>query len=192
MVSILVVEQDLNEMLPIPESRQVQSSIPHTIKELSRRDLLTLSLVRSDNFASQVLCNHIPNCIEQMNSKAASLGLTNTKFVEPTGLSKENVSTANDLLRLVMVAYTYDAIKEISSMPNAEISAAGKFIKVNNTNPLTSKFTILLSKTGYTNPAGGCLVMVMSSQVGQRIFILLGSRNAKTRVPDMEKLIKKL
>jgi D-alanyl-D-alanine carboxypeptidase len=77
-------------------------------------------------------------------------------------------------------------------MPKAEVETNGKVIKVNNTNPLTSKFSIILSKTGYTNPAGGCLVMMMNSDVGQRILILLGSRNAHTRIPDMERLVKGL
>jgi D-alanyl-D-alanine carboxypeptidase len=77
-------------------------------------------------------------------------------------------------------------------MPNAEVETNGKVIKVRNTNPLTAKYTINLSKTGFTNPAGGCLVMIMQSPVGQRILILLGSRNAKTRIPDMERLVKDL
>lgn len=189
MVSLLAAEQDLSESLSIPTTRQVQSSIPRNTPTLSRRELLTLALVKSDNFAAQILCNNMPNCIERMNSKAQELGMPDTQFQEPTGLDRGNVSTAHDLLRLMIAASVDPVIGNISSMPKAEIPVNKKIIKVNNTNPLTSKFDITLSKTGYTNPAGGCLVMTMNSIVGQRIFILLGSRNARTRIPDMERLV---
>lgn len=189
MISMLAAEQDLNEELTVPRQRRVQSSIPLKTATLSRRELLTLALVRSDNFAAQILCSNLPNCVDSMNNKAQELGMTNTHFNEPTGLDVGNVSTAHDLLKLMLVASTNSTVAEISSMAKAEIETNGKSIKVKNTNPLTSKFDITLSKTGFTNPAGGCLVMIINSVAGQRIMILLGSRNAKTRIPDMEKLV---
>lgn len=184
MVGILASEQDLNEALSIPRTRTVQSSIPERVATLTRRELLTLALVKSDNFAAQILCNNIPSCVENMNYRASRLGMHNTQFREPTGLDRGNVSTAHDLLKLVMAAGSNSTISDISSMPSAEI---GK-IKVNNTNPLTRTFDVSLSKTRFTNPAGGCLVMIL----GQRIFILLGSRNTQTRVPDAIKLSKEI
>jgi serine-type D-Ala-D-Ala endopeptidase (penicillin-binding protein 7) len=190
MVGILAADQDLSEILHIPTTRQVQSSIPRSTATLSRRELLTLALVKSDNFAAQILCNNILFCVERMNSRALELGMTDTKFQEPTGLDKGNVSTAHDLLKLVMSAVTNSTVSTISSMPSAEIATNKNTIKIRNTNPLTSRFNISLSKTGFTNPAGGCLVMVTNSGLGQRIFILLGSRNSKTRIPDMVKLVK--
>lgn len=192
MVGLLATEQELNESLSVPDIRTVQSSIPRNVTSLTRMELLTLSLVKSDNLAAQTLCTHLPNCIDAMNTKASELGMSNTHFVEPTGLSKENVSTASDLLRLLLTAVNNSTMTHISSMPVAEIPTAKKPIKINNTNPLTSKLDIILSKTGYTTPAGGCLVMIINSMVGQRILILLGSKNAKTRIPDMERLVKGL
>lgn len=192
MVGVLAAEQDLNERLEIPAKRSVQSSIPYSVKTLSRQELLTLALVKSDNFAAQILCDNIENCIDRMNDKAKFLQMENTKFVEPTGLSKDNVSTAEDLLRLMLEASKIDIVAETSSKPKAEIDSSPRIIRINNTNPLTSKLNITLSKTGFTNPAGGCLVMIMDSPVGRRILILLGSRNAKTRIPDMERLVKNL
>jgi serine-type D-Ala-D-Ala endopeptidase (penicillin-binding protein 7) len=189
MVGMLASEQDLAEQLYIPTQRSVQSSIPRNTATLSRRELLTLALVRSDNFAAQILCSNLPNCVDAMNNRAQELGMLNTHFNEPTGLDSGNVSTAHDLLKLMLVASSNSTVTELSSMSKAEIETNGKAIKVNNTNPLTSKFNITLSKTGFTNPAGGCLVMIVNSSVGQRIMILLGSRNAKTRIPDMEKLV---
>lgn len=192
MIGILASEQDLYEQLPIPFTRTVQSSIPRKIATLSRKELLTLALVKSDNLAAQILCTNLPNCVGAMNDRAVELGMMDTHFNEPTGLDGGNVSTAQDLLKLVLVASTNSTVTELSSMAKAEVIYGSKTIKVNNTNPLTSKFNITLSKTGYTNPAGGCLVMIMESAVGQRILILLGSRNAKTRIPDMERLVKDL
>lgn len=192
MIGLLAAEQDLYEQLLIPATRSVQSSIPRKQATMSRKELLTLALVRSDNLAAQILCTNLPNCVDAMNNRAVELGMANTHFNEPTGLDGGNVSTAHDLLKLMLVASTSSTITELSSMAKAEVSYGGKLIKVSNTNPLTSKFNITLSKTGFTNPAGGCLVMIMESAVGQRILILLGSRNAKTRIPDMERLVKDL
>lgn len=192
MVGLLASEQPLDEELDIPTSRQVQSSIPRNITKLSRKKLLTLALVKSDNLAAQVLCENIPDCVDNMNNRANDIGMYNTHYVEPTGLSSQNISTANDLLKLMLTVSDNEVITELSRMPTAEISTDGKPIKVRNTNPLTNKFDIVLSKTGFTNPAGGCLVMIINSPMGQRIFILLGSRNARTRIPDMERLVKDL
>jgi D-alanyl-D-alanine endopeptidase (penicillin-binding protein 7) len=190
MVALLASEQDLGESLEIPEVRQVHSSIPRKVSSLTRKELLTLALVKSDNLAAQVLCTNISDCVYTMNNKAIELGMTDTHYEEPTGLSRKNVSTAHDLLKLLLIASANSTITELSSMSTAEIPTDKKPIKIRNTNPLVSKFNIVLSKTGYTNPAGGCLVIVLNTLFGERILILLGSRNAKTRIPDMEKLIK--
>jgi D-alanyl-D-alanine endopeptidase (penicillin-binding protein 7) len=192
MVAVLATEQDLDEHLEIPSIRTVQSRIPINARSMQRRGLLELALIRSDNFAAQILCLNIENCIDRMNERSAELGMLNTHFNEPTGLDSGNVSTAQDLLKLLLVAVNNPVISEISSMPDSRLDFDGKMVKFKNTNPLTSKFNIILSKTGFTNVAGGCLVMILNSSVGQRIMILLGSKNAKTRIPDMERLIKEL
>lgn len=189
MIALLVVDQDLDEYLTIPAKRYVSTSIPRAQYKLTRRELLTLSLVKSDNFATQILCNNINDCIGSMNTKAKELGMLDTYFEEPTGLSKNNVSTANDLIKLMIEASYYQTITEISSMPNAEILSGRSIIKVNNTNPLTHKLDVFLSKTGFTNPAGQCLVMAVFSPVGQRFIVLLGSKN---RISAMEKLYKSI
>ncbi len=192
MVALISSDLDLDEELEIPSVRTVQSSIPKKVTHLTRRKLLTLALVKSDNLAAQVLCTNLPDCVDKMNAKAAELGMLHTHYVEPTGLSSENISTANDLLKLLLVASQVPTITQLSSMSTAEISTSGRSIKIKNTNPLTFKYDISLSKTGFTNPAGGCLVMILNAAVGQRIFILLGSKNAHSRIPDMERLVKGL
>lgn len=189
MVGLLASEQNLDEDLVIPSSRSLHSSIPrHGVSTLTRRELLTLALVKSDNFAAQILCDNLPDCTNAMNTKAMEIGMASTHFVEPTGLSSLNVSTASDLLKLMIVSFGNPIITHVSSMPLAEI---GK-IKIKNTNPLTKSLDTVLSKTGYTRSAGGCLVMIVNASVGQRILILLGSRNSRTRIPDMERLVKSL
>lgn len=190
MVALLTVKQDLFELISIPETRSVSSSIPKSTILMTRRELLILSLVKSDNFAAQILCENLPNCVEKMNEEAVVLGMSNTKFYEPTGLNKGNVSTAQDLLKLLIVASTDETLTELSSLPEAEILIDDKIIHIRNTNPLVSKFDVVLSKTGFTTVAGGCMVMIVNSSIGRRILVLLGSKNVKTRVVDMEKLIK--
>ena len=189
MVTLLASEQDMSEELAIPTKRTVQSIIPPGTKNMPRRQLMTLALVRSDNFAAQILCENLHECIDKMNEKAHELGMLHTSYQEPTGLSKENVSTATDLLKLLLVATQNPILSEISSMPQAEIPVNNRIVKFNNTNPLTRKLNVILSKTGFTNPAGGCLVMVANTALGKRIYVLLGSKNAHTRIPDMEKLV---
>lgn len=189
MLSTIVVEQNMDENLYISDSRPVQSSIPKGTNWLPRRELLKLALVKSDNLAALILCNNIDNCVDRMNARAKELGMASTEFHEPTGLDSRNVSTANDLLKLLISASTNPLISEFSSMPTLEINAA-KPIKVRNTNPFTQNLNVTLSKTGFTVPAGGCLVMILHSALGSKIYILLGSKNAKSRIPDMERLIK--
>ena len=188
MVGLLASSQDLTEVLNIPLAREVQSVIPHSQKTLSRRDLLTLALVKSDNFAAQILCQNIDNCINAMNEKAVELGMKHTHYAEPTGLNKDNVSTATDLLKLMLVASKNEVISTISRQSTASINLGNKILTIRNTNPLTAKLDIILSKTGFTNPAGGCLVMATETIFGPRFYILLGSKNTKTRIPEMEKL----
>ena len=184
----LAANQNLDEGLSIPHIRNVQSSIPRSQLTLTRKELLTLALVKSDNFAAQILCDNIPDCIEVANKKAAELGMNDTHLSEPTGLSSENVSTANDLLKLLLIASNNPTITSLSSMPTAEIPAGKSVIKIHNTNPLTATLDIILSKTGFTNPAGGCLIMAVKSQFGDVFLILLGSKNTKTRIVEMSKL----
>lgn len=190
MVSLLASEQEQDEQLYIPHKRIVSSGIPSSQTSLSRHELLTLALVKSDNFAAQILCENIFGCVEKMNDRAIQLGMNHTHFEEPTGLSRENVSTANDLLKLIIHLSDNRIISTLSRMPTADISYGKKTIKINNTNPLTKTLDIILSKTGFTNPAGGCLVIAVNSPLGKRFLVLLGSRNTKTRIPEMEKLYK--
>jgi D-alanyl-D-alanine endopeptidase (penicillin-binding protein 7) len=138
-----------------------------------------------------MLCNHYPggktNCIRALNAKASSLGLINTRLTEPTGLSVFNVSTAEELVKMVMAASTYPEIVHASKTSQVKIQIKKKWFVFNNTNPIIGKrHEFIVSKTGYIRASGGCIVMMLDTDVGRRIVVVLGSKNTKTRIPEAE------
>jgi D-alanyl-D-alanine endopeptidase (penicillin-binding protein 7) len=126
-----------------------------------------------------------------MNFKAYEMHMENTHFVEPTGLSVFNVSTANDLINLVLTAQTYPLIVEAGHTSTAKIKVNKKWFVFHNTNPLIGyNQNIIVSKTGYIRASGGCIVMMIETEVGKRVLVLLGSKNTHTRIPEAEIIIK--
>ena len=161
------------------------------IGKYTREQLIQLALVRSDNNAAKVLCDNFPGgrfeCVRYMNDKANYLGMFKTKFVEPTGLSPMNISTALDLLRLVFEASHYPEIVKASQTAVLNIQVGKKVQAFNNTNPMIGKrHNFIVSKTGTTSAAGGCIVMMLDTEIGRRIVIVLGSKNGKVRIPEAE------
>lgn len=157
----------------------------------TRGDLLKLALVKSDNKAAQQLCEHYPNgkdqCVRAMNLKAKTLGLEHTSFFEPTGLSIFNVSTAKELIVLVQTAQNYPEIVEASKTSQVKIHIRKKWLVFNNTNPIIGKrHNFIVSKTGYISASGGCIVMMLDTDIGRRIVVVLGSKNTRTRIPEAE------
>jgi D-alanyl-D-alanine endopeptidase (penicillin-binding protein 7) len=118
-------------------------------------------------------------------------GLEQTRFVEPTGLSIMNISTAEELIKIVMMAKDYPEIVESSKMPSIKIQTTkNKFLTYNNTNPLVQQYEFIVSKTGFITASGGCIAMMLTNGISQRIVILLGSQNTKTRIPEALSLFK--
>ena len=161
------------------------------IGKYTREQLIQLALVKSDNNAAKILCDNFPGgrfeCIRYMNEKANYLGMYKTKFVEPTGLSPMNISTALDLLRLVFEASHYPDIVRASQTATLNIQTGKKIHSFNNTNPIIGKrHNFIVSKTGTTSAAGGCIVMMLDTEKGRRIVIVLGSKNGKVRIPEAE------
>ena len=166
-------------------------SLDDQLGNYTRREHIQLALVKSDNNSAKVLCDGYPggkeSCVQAMNAKAQMIHMTNTKFVEPTGLSVFNVSTANDLVNLVMTAQKYPIIVEAGHTSVAKIKVKKKWFVFHNTNPLIGyKQNIIESKTGYIRASGGCLVMMVETEIGKRILVLLGSKNTHTRIPEAE------
>jgi D-alanyl-D-alanine endopeptidase (penicillin-binding protein 7) len=186
---VLDAKQDLEEYIEL--SRKLSNKLPARAK-LTRRNLIEMSMVKSDNRASLTLCEHYPKgynaCITAMNAKAASLGMTNTRFADPTGLDNHNVSTARDLINLVKAARSYGIIIDSSQKAQLRVRMNKYWLIFNNTNPMVVKNTkkVLVGKTGFTNPAGGCIVLLLDTDHGDRIVVVLGSQNTRTRIPEAE------
>ena len=161
------------------------------IKPYTRREMIQLALVKSDNQSSLDLCKHYPGgsapCITAMNAKVASLGLTKTHFVESSGLSVMNVSTAEDLIAIVMEASKYSEIMIAARTSEVKIKIRKKWFIFHNTNPIIGKrHDFVVSKTGFINASGGCIVLMMDTEIGRRIVVVLGSKNTHTRIPEAE------
>ena len=169
-------------------------NLDEKLNQYTRRELIQLALVHSDNNAAVVLCKHYPGgsvaCIRDMNDKMRRLGLSHTRFVEPTGLSVMNVSTADELVTIVLEAVNYDEIVKASRSSEVKIQVRKKWLVFHNTNPIVGKrHDVVVSKTGWIKASGGCLVMVVDTEVGRRVIIVLGSKTIRTRIPDAELLI---
>ncbi|HET7775943.1 MAG TPA: D-alanyl-D-alanine endopeptidase [Azospira sp.] len=161
---------------------------------LTREHALLLALMSSENRAAHTLARHypggLPSFVEAMNRKARSLGMMDTHFQDPTGLTSNNVSTANDLSKMVAAAHTYPLIREFSTTSGAMVETNGRMLEYHNTNALVKSATwdIGLSKTGYIQEAGKCLVM--QARVAERpvVIVLLDSAGKMTRIGDANRI----
>ena len=161
------------------------------VNSYTRSQLIQLALVKSDNSAAQALCDSYQGgssaCVYAMNMKMQAMGLDNTRFAEPTGLSVFNVSTAQELIKLVQAAQAYPEIVDASKSSQVKIKLRKKMLIFNNTNPIIGKrHSFIVSKTGYIRASGGCIVMMLDTDIGRRIVVVLGSKNTHTRIPEAE------
>ncbi|MBI2306643.1 MAG: D-alanyl-D-alanine endopeptidase [Rhodocyclales bacterium] len=166
----------------------------HVGAELTREDALLISLMSSENRATHALARHYPGgmpaFIAAMNRKAAELGMYHTRFEDPTGLSSSNVSTAYDLARMVAAAHRYPLIREFSTTAEARITVSGRLMDYRNTNQLvkSSSWDIGLSKTGFIQEAGKCLVMQARVADKPVVIVLLDSAGKLTRIGDANRI----
>jgi len=164
--------------------------------ELSRGEMLHVALMASENRAASSLARHYPGgteaCVQAMNRKAQSLGMTHTHFSDPTGLTSENVSTAGDLALMVRAAATYPLIREATTTSSryVEVLPMGRVLGYNNTNSLvrSGQWDIQLSKTGFIREAGKCLVMLANIASREVVIVLLDSYGRLTRVADANRV----
>lgn len=186
--SIASITKLMTAMVILDSGQNLQESIAG----ITRKDLLYIMLVKSDNIAAEILCELYPTgrsgCISAMNAKAQSLGLIETKFVDPSGLGIMNISTAEELVKIVMAASKYPEIVNASNISNGRAKKKKQIIAYYNTNPLVATKEFIVSKTGYIRAAGGCIVMMLDTKIGRRIVVLLNSKNTKTRIPEAERL----
>ena len=164
--------------------------------ELPRHEMLRLALMSSENRAASSLARTYPGgtkaFVAAMNAKAAELGMTHTRYADPTGLSAQNVSTANDLALLVAAAAEYPQIRDFSTTGShfVEVQPTGQILGFNNTNNLVknNKWDIKLSKTGYIREAGKCLVMLATIASKPFVIVLLDSAGKYTRLGDAQRV----
>jgi D-alanyl-D-alanine endopeptidase (penicillin-binding protein 7) len=194
--SIASITKLMTAMVVLDSGQSLTEIIPKKLynKQLTRETLIDLAIVKSDNNAAKMLCDYYPggykSCIEAMNSKATLLQMTDSVFTDPTGRMHTNVSTAHDLIKLVFAASHYPLIVEASNMDAVRWPLSKKKIaEFRNTNSLVGHgYKFLVSKTGFINKAGGCIVMMIDTVHGIRTVVLLGSKNTKTRIPEAQML----
>jgi serine-type D-Ala-D-Ala endopeptidase (penicillin-binding protein 7) len=162
---------------------------------LTRAELLHLALMSSENRAAAALGRTYPGgfraFVAAMNQKAVELGMWRSRFVDGTGLSSENVSTAQDLVKLAEAAYRYPLIREYTTHPDHRLRLAnGKFLTYRNSNGLVKnpEWAIGLSKTGYISEAGRCLVIQARIAARPVIIVLLDSWGKLTRIGDANRI----
>jgi len=163
--------------------------------EIARGDLLRLALMASENRAAAALARSYPGgkqvFVAAMNHKAVELGMWRTRYVDSTGLSSENVSTAQDLARLVAAAYSQPLIREYTTGYTYTVEIGkGRSLSFSNSNRLVknSEWEIGLSKTGYISEAGRCLVMQAKIATTPVIIVLLDSWGKLTRIGDANRI----
>lgn len=197
---VLDAKQDLNEWLTVqPREQQLGKTAWTRMRngsQAKRSDLLHIALMSSENIACDVLARHFPGglqaFVEAMNSKAKALGMQDTVFFDPAGLSPNNLSTAADLVKMVRAAHQYDVIREVttSTIHQVTFRKPRYSLQYGNTNPLvrSSRWDVALSKTGYLSEAGRCLVMVSQINGEPTVLVLLDSLGTRTPVGDAGRL----
>ncbi len=162
--------------------------------QLSRGDMLHLALMSSENRAAHALGRSypggLPAFVAAMNQKARALGMNDTHYVEPTGLSSANQSSARDLATLVKAAHEVPLIRELSTSPEAMVEVGNRAVQFRNTNGLVKnpEWEIGLQKTGYISEAGRCLVMQAKLAGRQLIMVFLDSAGKYSRIGDAERV----
>ena len=186
---IVVSDEDVDQ-LKGTRSRLQTGSV------LTRDELLLIALMASENRAAAALGRTYPGGLEAfvaaMNAKAGVLGMTDTRFIDATGLSAGNVASARDLARLVAAAHRYPLIREYSTRDSASVNAFGRELAYRNTNGLVRShgWDIGLSKTGFINEAGRCLVMQVRVASRDLIVVLLDSVGKHSRIGDAQRIRK--
>jgi D-alanyl-D-alanine endopeptidase (penicillin-binding protein 7) len=202
MTAMVVLEggQSLEEsvtILPVDKERTIGNASRLAVgAKLTRGELLHLALMSSENRAAQAVGRSyeggLPAFIKAMNVKAKELGMKSSRFVDPTGLSSGNVSTAADLTKLVIAAAREPLIEEYSTSDRLTVAVGRQLLEFRNTNSLTSKedWDISVQKTGYTQDAGQCLVLRTSIHDRPTVIVLLNSFGKHTRVADARRVRK--
>lgn len=202
MTALVVMEanMDMNEVLTVTKDDidriKGTGSRLHIGAKLTRADMLHIALMSSENRAASALGRHYPGglstFVEAMNQKALELGMRDTRFVEPTGLSSRNVSSARDLAKLVLAAYQYPLLREYSTGDETAVAPGRRRLQYRNSNRLVGNpdWEIGLQKTGYISEAGRCLVMQTVIEGRPVVMVFLDSKGKLSRIGDANRIRK--
>lgn len=197
----------LDAELPLDEKIRLDVADMDTLKgtrsrlsigsTFTRSELLKLALMASENRAAAALARTYPGgraaALTAMNTKARELGMWNTRFLDPTGLNSDNVSTASDLVKMVGAAQNYALIHQYTTTATHSVAGKrGRELRFTNTNPLVrnASWDIGVSKTGFISEAGRCLVMEAKIDKRPVIIVLLDSWGKSTRIGDANRIRK--
>jgi len=200
MTAMVILDARLNmdEVIKIEETDKDTLRFSHSHlyvgTQLTRREALLVALMASENRAAHALGRTYPGgvhaLVRAMNEKARTLGLSETRFADPTGLSDENVASAQDLSRLVDAACRYPMICNFSTQTEVTLQQGKRKLKFVNTNALVRnrRWQIGLSKTGYIEEGGRCLVMQTLLARRPVLIVLLNSTGKNTRIADANRI----
>ncbi len=200
MTSLIVLEagQPLDELLSIStediDTEKGSSSRLQPGTQLSRGEMLHLALMSSENRAANALGRHypggLPSFVRAMNAKAVALGMADTRYVEPTGLSSQNRSSARDLALLVRATAEHPLLRSLSTSPEHRVAVGRRELQYRNTNGLVRNpaWDVMLQKTGYIAEAGRCLVMQARVAGRDLILVFLDSAGKYSRIGDAERV----
>jgi D-alanyl-D-alanine endopeptidase (penicillin-binding protein 7) len=201
MTAIVALDHNTNMDKMLTLSSREGSRLPR--REYTRGELFHAMLIKSDNGAAETIAADYPGgrdrFISSMNERATLMGLKHTHFNDPTGLNSGNVSTAEDVSNLVVGAAFYPTIRDISTKKEStiliQVKRKTRSVVLSNTNKvLLREFdSILLSKSGFTNPAGFCVAILIEQQVKDemhhQVIVVMGAKNTAQRVDTVKRIM---
>jgi D-alanyl-D-alanine endopeptidase (penicillin-binding protein 7) len=202
MTSVVVVEanQNMDELISVTDEDIDREKFSHSRlrvgSQLSRSNMLHIALMSSENRAASALGRNypggLPAFVAAMNAKARALGMISTHYVDSTGLSSNNVSTARDLGRLVVAAHQHPLIRQYSTDSKYAVEPGGPMLQYRNSNHLVDNpdWQIGLQKTGYISEAGRCLVMQTQIEGRPIVMVFLDSKGKSSRLADAGRIRK--
>lgn len=200
MTAMVVLDAGLDMNDPVTVTQDDVDTLRHTHSRLSvgtvltRADMMLIALMASENRAAASLARSYPGgtaaAVAAMNRKAAKLGMAHTRFFDGTGLNGDNISTPGDLAKMVQAAYRYADIRAFTTTPQYEVQSRGRLLQYKNTNHLVKEpdWDIGVSKTGFINEAGRCLVMLARIRDVPVVIVLMDSWGKYTRIGDANRV----
>lgn len=202
MTSLIVVEanQKMDEPITVTEEDIDREKFSHSRlrigSQLTRANMLHIALMSSENRAASALGRSypggLPAFVAAMNARARTLGMSNTHYVDSTGLSSGNISTARDLAKLVIAAHQHPLIRQFSTDSKYAVEPGGPMLQYRNSNHLVDNpdWQIGLQKTGYISEAGRCLVMQTQIEGRPIVMVFLDSKGKTSRLADAGRIRK--